>query len=183
MARIRSKPVEDVSERSEDLKRSIVRALRGEPNADEPVIFEIPAGRRGFFQVIVVWEKWDGIDPTLRTEIVVDAYKEFAEVQTDGMRVEQVSQVLPVTLAETIDLGILPYAIQHSVHRTHPGFPQVERLLKREGALEMNSGPELRLPTLTMAREARDRLRLETRDFEPEVHWQISQQVGRIVDD
>ena len=43
-------------------------------------------------------------------------------------------------------------------------------------------GTELRLPTRQMARDARDRLQVATQDMQPAVHWQISQQMGRIVD-
>ena len=77
---------------------------------------------------------------------------------------------------------MLPYSVQSNVLRNDVRYSELQAILKKEGAIETELGTELRLPTLEMARQARDRLQAFTQDWQPPVHWQISQQVGRVVD-
>jgi hypothetical protein len=184
MARIRSRLSPSERAAGDDLVDPIVKALSGESQSDEPVIFEVPMGETDYLQVIVVWERWADLSADVRSRIVTEAYQRLGAEHPDEVTVDRLSMILAVTPSQAIDLGLLPY----SVHPTnvHPSEPRYSNdilpLLRREGAIDTDSGPELRLPTQAMAREARDRLREATLGFEPDVRWQIGEQVGRIFD-
>jgi hypothetical protein len=183
MARIRSQLLTADDAARNDLVEPIVTALKGEPQPDEPVIFEVPMGGTEYLQVIVVWDRWADLSADVRTRIVTDAYGRLGVEKPGEVSADRLSMILPVTAAQAIDMGILPYSVQSNVHPSEPRYKiDILPLLRREGAIDTDSGPELRLPTLGMARDACSRLRDATRDFEPEVRWQIGEQVNRIID-
>lgn len=182
MARIRSSLPTAPPDSGRELVGEVLKALRDEPQADGPVIFEVPQGDTGYVQVIVVWGRWADLPADIRNRIVMEAYDLFGQEHPDDVTADRISMVLPVTHDQAIEMGVLPYTVQSSIHRAHPAYDKILPLLKREGAIEADGATELRLPTLPMAREARDRLQAAIRDIVPEVHWQISEQVGRIFD-
>ena len=111
-----------------------------------------------------------------------EAYRQLDGQVTDGVNLDHISAIIPVTVSQALEMGVLPYHVQCGVHRSADNYEQIRQLMKLEGAVETETGTELRLPTMQMAREARDRLQNATRDMVPEVMWQISQQMGRIID-
>jgi hypothetical protein len=182
MARIRSRPPVIPESSLNDFVDTVVKAIKDEEQADGPVIFEISPRNPDVVEIIVVWERWAALSTEIRTKIVMEAYRQVGTQVPDALSEDQIAAILPVTADEAIDTGILSYSVQGSVLRGDARFEAIRQLLKKEGAIETELGTELRLPTLQMAREVRDRLQSLTKDMTPVVHWQISQQVGRIVD-
>ena len=182
MARIRSRPSTSSEGTKDALIDALVKALKDEEQEDPPVIFEVTTGGTDFFEVIVVWARWADLSVDVRTRIVLDAYQRFGVQSSNPDIAEQVSAILPVTADQAIEMGILSYSVQSGRHRSDANDERIQQLMKNEGAIETDTGIELRLPTLQMAREAKAHLEDETRDMAPSVHWQISQQVGRVIE-
>ena len=182
MARIQSPRQVDPAEVVQNLVGELVSALRGEEHADEPVVFEVGVGDSGYFQVVIVWERWSELSADVRNRIVTAAYREFDNDQPGEANLANITMILPVTADQAVEMNILPYSVQCNIHKTQPLFGEILPLLYREGAIHTRAGVELRLPTLDMARQARDRLKDATTDFPSEVIWQIGEQAGRIDD-
>ena len=182
MARIRS-PRSSGSDATRDaLVQDLLAALGGDDRPDGPVVFEIAQGDANYIQVVVVWELWADLSADVRNRVVMDAYEEQHRERPDEVSEQNVSMILPVTASQAIAMNILPYPIRCNMHKSQPEYPGVQSLMKREGAIETDAGTELRLPTLEMAREARDRLQEATKGWIPEIHWAIWEQAGRIWD-
>ncbi len=182
MARIRSRPRASSNDVTAGFVEALAKAIKNEEQPDGPVIFEVATGSTDFVEVIVVWDRWSDLSADVRTQLVSEAYRQVSSQVPDGVSLDHISAIIPVTVSQALDMGVLPYSVQCSVHRSSDNFEQVRRLVKLEGAIETETGTELRLPTMQMAREARDRLQNATRDMVPEAMWQISQQMGRIID-
>ncbi|MGA7499533.1 MAG: hypothetical protein WBX00_22620 [Isosphaeraceae bacterium] len=182
MARIRSRPRAGSEDVTAGFVEAVVKAIRDEEQPEGPVIFEVTTGSTDFVEVIVVWDRWSDLSADVRTQVVSEAYRQVSGQVTDAVNLDRISTIIPVTVSQALEMGVLPYSVQCSVHRSADNYEHVRQLMKREGAIETETGTELRLPTMQMAREARDRLQNATRDMIPEVMWQISQQVGRIID-
>jgi hypothetical protein len=182
MARIRSRLKPGSQETGANLVEPIVAALKDVEQTDGPVIFEVPAGSTDFVQVIVVWNRWSELPADVRSRIVIEAYERAGVDVPDIVGADRISTIIPVTVGQALEMGVLSYSVQCNVHRSDPNYGRIQQLMKQEGAIETDGGTDLRLPTVELAREARDRLQVGTREMVPEVHWQITQQVGRIID-
>ena len=182
MARIRSRPRAGSEVATAGFIEAVVKAIRDEEQPDGPVIFEVTIENTDFVQVIVVWDGWSDLSADARTQIVSEAYRQQEGQVTDGVNLDRISTIIPVTVSQALEMGVLPYHVQCSVHRSADNYEEVRQLMKSQGAIETETGTELRLPTIQMAREARDRLQDATRNMVPEVMWQISQQMDRIID-
>jgi hypothetical protein len=182
MARIRSQPSARLDNAKHELVDSIVKALRDEQPDDGLVIFEVLTGSSDFVEVIVVWDRWAELSADARNKIVIKAYQQASASGSGSLSADQISTILPVTVSQAIEMGVLPYSVQYNVLQSDVRYEKIRELLKRQGAIETDLGTELRLPTLQMAKDARDRLQADTLDLQPAVHWQIAQQMGRIVD-
>jgi hypothetical protein len=182
MARIRSRPSATLENTKQDLIGAVVKAIKDEEPDDGLVIFEVLSGSSDFVEVIVVWERWADLAADIRTKIVMEAYEQASTQDSSVLRADHISTILPVTVSQAIEMGVLPYSVQYNVLQSDVRYEKIREILKKEGAIETEEGTELRLPTRQMARDARDRLQAATQDMQPQVHWQISQQMGRIVD-
>ena len=182
MARIRSRPSATLESGKGELVDAVAKAIKDEGPEDGLVIFEVLSGGTNFAEIIVVWDRWAGIPADIRSKMVVEAYQHVSAQSPEALSAEQISTVLPVTVDEAIEMGVLPYGVQCSLLQNDTRYTELKTLLRKEGAIETPDGIELRLPTLAMAREARDRLQSATQNWQPPVHWQVSKQAGRIVD-
>ncbi len=182
MARIRSNPSVISQNTRNELVESLVKAIKDEDQAEGPVIFEVASGTTDHIEVIVIWNRWADLSADIRTMVVLDAYQQASMEYVESVSVDRISTILPFTVGQAIELSILPYFIQCNVHKSQPGYDRIARFLKGAGALETDAGIELRLPTLEMAKEAKNRLEQGTQDMDPEVHWRISRQVGNIAE-
>ena len=182
MARIRSRPEQVPVSTHEALVGSIAKALRDEAQDDPPVIFEISTGGSDAFEVIVIWDRWSGINPGNRMGMVMEAYRRLATSSLDVLDEDKISTVLPLMVYEAIEMGIVPYEVQHNLQPTDMNYEGVRRLMKESGAIEIARWTGLRLPTLQMAKEAKARLERETQAMTPRVEWRISRDDVRIVD-
>jgi hypothetical protein len=182
MARIRSQPSATLDSTKHELVDALVKAIKDEEPDDGLVIFEVLSGSSSYFEVIVVWDRWADLPADERNKIVMEAYQQASAEDSSALPADQISTILPVTVSQAIEMGVLPYSVQNNVLQGDVRYEKIRELLKREGAIEAEEVTELRLPTLHMARAARDRLQAATQNMQPAVHWQISQQMGRIVD-
>jgi hypothetical protein len=174
MARIRSRTQTVDRAATNHLVEVIVKALNDDPQPEGPVIFEVSVGDSDFLEVIVVWKLWADLPADVRNRIVMEAYERFAGEHPGEVSADRLSMILPVTPPQAIDLGLLPYSVQSDVDPSEPRFDdEILPLLRQFGAIETESGPELRLPTAPMAIDARDRLREATREFEPAIVWRV----------
>lgn len=178
MARIKS-PRPNASIDTEDFVSALNQALKGEELNGGPVVFEIAQADTAYFQVVIVWERWANLATDVRNRIVVDAYRRY-DAETDESVEQNISMILPVTTEQALDMNLLPYPIQCDVHKSQDQYPQVQSLMRQQGAIETPDGTQLRLPTLEMAREARGRLREATKDWNPAIQWTLYEQAGRI---
>ena len=130
------------------------------PSAIGPVIFEIPfAGSR--YDVMVVWDKWKGIRPDERAEIISEAYSD---------RTVDVGHAMGVTYDEAMQDHLLPYQIQPCAREGEADPAKLRKAMLDEGAISLGEGKlELRFPTSGMAKAAYDRL---TKNI-PAGHWAL----------
>jgi hypothetical protein len=182
MARIRSRIVSKPEKISDELIQSVVQAILEEDQEDGPVIFEIQVGRTNFVEVILVWDGWSDLSVDARTRIVQEAYDQASRRSTGVAGVDRISSVIPLTVVQALEMGVLPYNVQCGVSPGDASYEKIQDLMKSQGAINTGGELELRLPTVQLAREARDWLRNETSNISPDIHWQISEQVGRIIE-
>ena len=113
-----------------------------------PIIFEIPLQQPKKFDVMVVWDEWDGVRSEDRTRIINDAYKDKATA---------IALALGVTRGEAIEQGILPYRVVTLALASHfIGKDQElrEAALSIGGFAKPDGSIDLRFPTQTIAEEA-----------------------------
>jgi hypothetical protein len=182
MARIRSRPSSTLESGKGELVDAVAKAIKDEGSEDGLVIFEVLSGSTNFAEIVVVWDRWSGIPADIRSKMVMEAYQHVSAQSSDALSPDQISTILPLTVDEAMEMGVLPYGVQCNVLQDDSRYAELKTLLRKEGAIDTPDGTELRLPTLAMAKEARDRLQSATEDWQPPVHWQISKQAGRIVD-
>ena len=82
-----------------------MKAIRNEEQPDGPVIFEVTTGSTDFFQVIVVWDRWSDLSADVRTQIVSEAYRQLDGQVTDGVNLDHISAIIPVTVSQALEMG------------------------------------------------------------------------------
>jgi hypothetical protein len=114
-----------------------------------PVVFEIPfTGTR--YEVLVVWDRWEGVQPDERTEIISQAY---------GDASTEIAQAMGVTHDEALSDHLLPYAVQPCVREGEANLDNLRKAMLEEGAIDLGQGKvDLRFPTMRMAETALQRL-------------------------
>ena len=125
---------------------------------DGPVIFEIPfTGTR--YEVLVVWDQWEGVQPDERTEIIVEAYG-------DGS--VEIAQAMGVTFYEAAEDHLLPYEVVPYRGEGRADRADLRKAMMEEGAIARGEDVcLLRLPTRRMADAALERLNKKM----PEGRW------------
>jgi hypothetical protein len=115
-----------------------------------PVIFEIPfTGTR--YEVLVVWDQWEGVQPDERTEIISEAYG-------DGSI--EIAQAMGVTFIEAAEDHLLPYEVRpRDRGEGEANRANLRKAMMEEGAIARGEDVcLLRFPTRRMAEEAYERL-------------------------
>ena len=148
-------------ERRSSLLDDLQTAVAGSGPLGNPVIFEIPLpGSR--FDVLVVWEAWQGVEPEERTDIITAAY---------GDRSPKIVQAMGVTYEEAIRERLLPYAVQPCAREGRLTSTRLREVMLEEGAIAFGKqNADLRFPTMRMAKAAFEHLRQRF----PQGHWSLT---------
>jgi hypothetical protein len=155
-------------EQRKELLDQLAKELKGETTANGLVIFEIPLQPTDKMDVLVVWEAWKDVPADIRSEIILDAYRE---------KKSKISQALGVTHQEAIEQHVLPYSVLPMTRRGEVDPATLKTAMLEQGGLPLDGNKvDLRFPTLAMAEEAHQRLC----DKLPKGYWSIVQSVNPI---
>ena len=140
----------------------------------QPLIVEESVGTGRY--VYVVWDQWEHWPEQDRTDLILEAYDKVEP----AMR-EMLINAVGVTAEQALDLGLLRFRIAPVPKRDHDyDKSRVMATIANEQkhtVLGDHAG-ELRYASVEEAEQARLRLEREYRD----VHWVITEEVGRIGD-
>ena len=103
----------------------------------------------------VIWDRWAGVPHSLRTRIILDAYRRFDETSEQKIPIAS-----GITMAEAILEGLLPVKIVCLAAGALMD-DEVRKAMIEEGAIETTGGLQLRFPTLEDGKATFQRL--ETR--------------------
>jgi hypothetical protein len=150
-------------ERRQALLDQLSRELAGQATENGPVVFEIPLDPSDKMDVLVVWEAWQDVPSEIRSEVILEAYRD---------KKDRISQALGVTYQEANDQNLLPYAVLPMARRGEVDPAALNAAMRKQGGFALEGGKvELRFPTLTMAQEAHRRLCDEL----PKGYWSLVQ--------
>ncbi len=109
-------------------------------------MFEIPLAQPDQFDVMIVWNEWEGVRSEDRTQLIKEAYKDKAD---------DLALALGVTYNEAIEQGVLPFRVRLRFG-PQPKFTEeeVRTAVLSVGGFPRPDGIELRFPTRTTAEEA-----------------------------
>lgn len=159
---IRQAVVRVPKERRSLLLEELKKTLKDPENSPlgGPVVFEIPfAGTR--YEVLVVWEQWEGVQPDERTEIISEAYG-------DGSI--EIAQAMGVTFLEAAEDHLLPYEVRPYRGAGGVDPAKLNKVMIEEGAIARGEDVcLLRFPTSRMAESAHERLNMKM----PEGRWTL----------
>jgi hypothetical protein len=148
-------------DRRQQLLEQLQAELQGTSTPGGPLIFEIPLSQSTQTDVLVVWDKFEGLSSGDRTNVILDAYT--------GRSIA-IALAMGVTVQEALEQQLLPYALGTLPDTGNTQAEAVRQAMIEEGALVQPSGKvQLRLPTLAMAQKAFERLNHKL----PDVRWAI----------
>jgi hypothetical protein len=148
-------------EQRQALLDQLSRELAGQATEKGPVVFEIPLDQADKMDVLVVWEAWKDVPSEIRSDVVLEAYKD---------KKDTISQALGVTYQEANDQNLLPYAVLPMTRRGEVDPETLKAAMLKQGGFALEGGKvDLRFPTRTMAQEAHRRLCDEV----PKGYWSM----------
>ncbi len=154
------------NEQRQELIEQLARERAGEPTAKGPVIFEIPLEPTDKMDVLVVWEAWKDVPSEIRSDIILEAYKDVKG---------KISQALGVTYQEAIAQHVLPYAVQPLTRRGEVDPAALKAAMLKYGGMALDGDKvDLRFPTMAMAEEVHRKLCDEV----PKGYWSLVQSVN-----
>ena len=158
---IRDEPIRLPTKRHEQLLDELRKAMT-DPSSGGPVIFEIPFTGT-IYDVMVVWDLWEGVQPDERTDIISEAYRDC------GRRVE-IAQAMGATFLEAVEDHLLPYEVRPYRGKGGADSADLFKAMMEEGAIARGEDIcLLRFPTSRMAEAAYERLNQKM----PEGRWNI----------
>ena len=146
-----------------------------------PLVFEIEIDATDELLVYVIWDAWEAMPASQRSNTIDAAYGRRASLVLNTYRVigpegipgqpavpPRVRIGVGVTWDEALAMGMLPFGV---VAREGSSVPpdQLRAYLLSEGGKEGPEGIRLYYPDEAFALQAKDRLALAV----PEVHWEI----------
>jgi hypothetical protein len=148
-------------EQRQALLDQLSRELAGQATEKGPVVFEIPLDQIDKMDVLVVWEAWKDVPSEIRSDVILEAYKD---------KKDAISQALGVTHQEANDQTLLPYAVLPMARRGEVDPETLKAAMLKQGGFTLEGGKvDLRFPTRTMAQEAHRRLCDEV----PKGYWSM----------
>jgi hypothetical protein len=162
------KPSSLTPERERELLDKLILELSGELSPDGPVIFQIPLEQSNKFDVIVVWNAFEGLRPEESTKLILDAY---------GDQKEQIALAMGATYREAVAQHLLPYSLVPMTKRSQVDPAELRKAMLEAGGIALsNEKVDLLFPTMAMAQAAHQRLSEQL----PDVYWSICEAVGPI---
>lgn len=164
-------------ERRAKLQEQLTDELSGQGTPGGPLIFEIPLGCSPRFDVIVIWEEFEGVAAEDRDRMLIEAYA------PSGRR-HLISTVIGATRQEADEQNLLPYFVfPKSAYRDEPSAvgpidpTELRGAMLEEGGITLDNGRiALRFPTRAMAEDAQERLTERL----PRGKWSISERLPSI---
>lgn len=157
------RPSTDKAAQHEILVESLVNELRRERHNGQPYVYINNVGQTPSLHVTVVWDEWRDLSSQQRSRIIVDAVE-----RNDPATRGKITIAMGLTGEEARQFGILRYKVQLHLKKPEEGRrPQLETLLRDEGAFDTSEGRELLFLTEEQANQAYDRLQ----DAAPGKHW------------
>ena len=165
-----------LADRIRPLVATLAEEWGGISTPEGPVIFDLGN------EVIVVWDAWDKLPNTDRASIIREAYAHYIRDRPSGEpSSDRIMTVLGATPEEAIEHGLLPYNVSSNLPPRSRRRAEVEEEMIRLGALRFGDRLELRFPTHTMAREAKDKL-TELFKNRPKIQFQVGRIIGSVDD-
>jgi hypothetical protein len=155
----------------EALVAELAEELSHPTGRHQPRIIRNPLPKLGKTDLVVIWDRWDGLPFPARSDLILEAC-EGAEEGLSG----KIYTAIGRTTEEAISLGFLPFRIAVADHRVPEGDrAKIETALSDLGAAETSEGPQLRFERLDEAQDALLRLG----ELVPGPYWTILQEVAR----
>ncbi len=165
-------------ERRADLKERLVGELSGQATPSGPLVFEIPLEQSDRFDVIVVWNEFDGVRVEDRDQVILEAYGDLGK---------RPSMEMGVTEREADDQNLLPYMVISTTEvlaalgendSVDPADLRAwhDAMIEEGGIVNDDGAVALRFPTRAMAEDAQARLAARF----PRARWSISRQLDSI---
>jgi hypothetical protein len=155
----------------EELVAILAEVMSAPGKIRQPQVIWNPMPIEGKLNVIVIWGRWRGISFEERTSIILEA----CERHKEGLR-EKIYMAIGRTPDEAISLGYLPVRIAPVNHRIKDGDGgRVDEALIEEGAVETETGLQLRFASIDEAQDAFLRLQEKT----PGPYWMIIEEVAK----
>ncbi|WP_459558188.1 hypothetical protein [Lacunimicrobium album] len=152
----------------EKLKQSLIDEYMGNGIYAGPVIYEIPLEEGESTDVLVVWDKWQNVGSSDRSEIIRDACHDVEPNM-------KISLALGVTYAEAIEQRLLLYSVLPMVKRGEVDREKLTEAMMSLGGFRLENGKiDLRFPTMELAEQAHRTLV----DNIPNGYWSIVQELG-----
>jgi hypothetical protein len=147
------------------LVEELAEELRSGRESGQPIIDE-DRFKTGSIRVVVLWDRWDDIDPESRSAAIVEAYRKVEGEEFAG----RIALVNGLTIPEAIASGMLPVKIIAALREDDPVTPeQCRQAMIDEGASTLldDGYPELRYATEEEADAGRKRLAARLPGSEP----------------
>jgi len=113
------------------LLRQLSEEREGQSTERGPVIFEIPLQQPGKIDVLVVWQAWEAVPAEVRSEIILEAYRD---------QQQRIAQALGVTYLEAMEQQLLPYAIVPMIRQGELSAEELRRAMLAEGGILHEGG-------------------------------------------
>lgn len=160
------------------LREQLLDEFSGRGTPDGPLIFEIPLEQSDRFEVIVIWNEFEGVRAEDRELVILEAYDELAK---------RPSMALGVTAREADEQNLLPYMVFSGTEALAAMGEPVSvapadlaewhaAMIDEGGIVRDNRKVDLRFPTRAMAEDAQARLAERL----PRARWSVSTKLDSI---
>jgi hypothetical protein len=157
---------------SNRLLADLVGELRSSKPFGQPIILEDRSPETNSIRVQVVWDRWEGCPPEVRSKLIQDAYKDVFGEET----AEQITLCLGMTVPEAAAMGLLPYKVEPVRRKGElPADEQFRQAMLEAGASVLSDPhrPQLRFATLDDAEATQEYLERAL----PNSKWMLVQEV------
>jgi len=137
----------------------------------EPLVVENQIAQTKSIHVVVIWDAWDGLSPTERSKVILDAY-----AKAKRHRGSTITVAMGLTSEEALRGGFLPYSIVTTRRQGDKVSPdELAQAMARAGGivLKVGSSTQLRFATREQAEDAYRQLSQKV----PGPYWAIVQEL------
>jgi hypothetical protein len=153
------------------LVEELARELKSARRFGQPLIEETEFTTKAI-KVYVIWDRWDRIADTDRSETILQAYE-----KAEGKEYrDRVTLAIGVTVPEAHELGMVPFGLEPSPSLKPAALKKCHQAMRSLGASDLMSdrGPELWLAS----REDAEAARRELMKLVPEGDWLLTKEIS-----